>query len=104
MFTFYEIYESFDKLEMFNSNHENEVSERLKNIEGGINDLMNSIRKMENNIIGSLNNLSYVTQESYSKLSNSVSKELQSIDSSIGMNNLLTGINSYQTYKLRKGE
>ena len=30
--------------------------------------------------------------------------QLQSIDSSIKTNNLLTGINSYQTYKLRKGK
>ena len=104
MFTFYEIYESFDKLEVFNSNHENEVTERLKNIEGGINDLMNSIRKMDNKIIGALDNLSYFTQESYSKFSHIVSKELKSIDSSISINNLLTGINAYQTYKLRKGK
>ena len=104
MFTFYEIYESFDKLEMFNSNHENEVSKRLINIEGGINDLMNSIRQMENNIIGELGYLSYVTQESYSELSHNVNKQLASIDSSIKANNLLTGINAYQTYKLRQGK
>lgn len=104
MFTFYEIYESFDKLEMFNSNHENEVSKRLINIEGGINDLMNSIRQMENNIIGELGYLSYVTQESYSELSHNVNKQLASIDSSIKTNSLLTGINAYQTYKLRQGK
>jgi len=104
MFTFYEIYESFDKLEIFNSNHENEVSKRLINIEGGINDLMNSIRQMENNIIGELGYLSYVTQESYSELSHNVNKQLASIDSSIKTNSLLTGINAYQTYKLRQGK
>ena len=65
---------------------------------------MNSIRKMDNKIIGALDNLSYFTQESYSKFSHIVSKELKSIDSSISINNLLTGINAYQTYKLRKGK
>ena len=54
MFTFYEIYESFDKLEIFNSNHENEVSKRLRNIEGGIGELITSIRHMEDCIIDDL--------------------------------------------------
>ena len=104
MFTFYEIYESFDKLEIFNSNHENEVSKRLINIEGGIYDLMSSIRMMEENIIGELGNLSYITQESYNQLSNNVTSELKSIGSAISANSLLTGINAYQTYKLRSGK
>ena len=103
MFTFYEIYESFDKLQIFNSNHENEVSKRLKNIEGGIGKLITSIRQMEESIISELGYLSYVTQDSYNQLSNNVTRELESINSSIRTNNLLTGINAYQTYKLRKG-
>jgi hypothetical protein len=102
MFTFYEIHESFDKLGMFNSNHENEVSQSLKNIDVGISVLMNSINKMERNIVSELNNLSYITQESFSELSNSVSKQLSSIDSSIKFNNLLTGIQTYQMYKVNK--
>ena len=102
MFTFYEIHESFDKLGMFNSNHENEVSQSLKNIDEGISDLMNSINKMERNIVSELNNLSYITQESFSELSNSVSEQLSSIDSSIKFNNLLTGIQTYQMYKVNK--
>ncbi len=103
MFTFYEIYEAFDKLEIFNSNHENEVSKKLRNIEGGIYSLMTSIRQMEQNIIGQLGYLSYITQDSFNQLSKNVTRELNSIDSSIKINNLLTGINAYQTYKLRKG-
>ena len=102
MFTFYEILESFDKLGMFNSNHENEVSKSLKNIDLGISDLMNSINKMERNIVFELNNLSYITQESFSELSNSVSEQLNSIGSSIKFNNLLTGIQTYQMYKVNK--
>ena len=62
MFTFYEIYESFDKLKIFNSNHENEAVKRLKNIDDGIGKLIVSIRQMEESIIGELRHLSYVTQ------------------------------------------
>ena len=99
---FYEIYESFDKLNMFNSNWENEVSQKLKNIEYGLSELMYSIDSMERNIVSGLSQLTYVTQEGFSDLERSVTKELQSIDSSIKFNNLLTGISTYQLYKINK--
>ena len=102
MITFYEIYESFDKLNMFNSNWENEVSQKLTNIEDGLDDLIYSIQNMENNIVNVIGNLSYVTQESFNQLNQSVIKELRSIDSSIQFNNLLTGIQTYQMYKINK--
>jgi hypothetical protein len=102
LITFYEIYESFDKLNIFNSNWENEVSEQLKNLEVVLSDLMYSINSMEKNIVNGLNELSYVTQEGFSELEQSVTKELQSIDSSIKFNNLLTGISVYQLYKINK--
>ena len=102
LIVFYEIYESFDKLNMFNSNWENEVSEQLKNIEDGLSDLMYSINSMERNITSGLNRLNYVTQEGFSDLNIVVTRELKSIDSSIKFNNLLTGIQTYQMYKINK--
>jgi hypothetical protein len=102
LITFYEIYESFDKLNMFNSNWENEVSEELMNIGEGLKDLIYSIESMERNIVGELKHLSYVTQEGFSNLSQSVTRELQSINSTLKFNNLLTGISTYQVYKINK--
>jgi hypothetical protein len=102
LITFYEIYESFDKLSMFNSNWENEVSEKLTNIGDKLDDLMYSIYNMEQNIVSGLSQLTYITQERFSDLERSVTKELQSIDSSIMFNNLLTGISTYQLYKINK--
>jgi hypothetical protein len=102
LITFYEIYESFDKLNMFNSNWENEVAQQLKNINDGLSQLMYSIDSLERNIVNGLNQLTYVTQEGFSDLELSVTKELQSIDSSIRFNNLLTGISTYQLYKINK--
>ena len=102
LIVFYEIYESFDKLNMFNSNWENEVAQQLNNIEDGLSELMHSIDSMERNIVSGLNQLTYVTQEGFSDLERSVTKELQSIDSSIKFNNLLTGISTYQLYKINK--
>ena len=102
LITFYEIYEMFDKLNVFNSNWENEVSQKLTDIGDGLVDLMYSIQKMEVKITNELNNLSYITQESFSMLNKNVTEELKSIDSSIKFNNLLTGISTYQLYKINK--
>ena len=98
--TFYEIHEMFDNLNIFDSKHERDVSQKLNNIGDGLKDLMYSIEEMGRNIESQMGELSYVTEQSNQQLEN----QLQSIDSSIKTNNLLTGINSYQTYKLRKGE
>ena len=67
---FYEIYESFDKLGIFNSNWENDVAEKLVNIGDKLDDLMYSIYHMENKIVRSIDNLTYVTQEYISRLNN----------------------------------
>jgi hypothetical protein len=102
LISFYEIYESFDKLGMFNSNWENEVSEKLTNIGDKLDDLMYSIYNMEQNIVSELSQLSYITQESFENLNSSVSNQLREIESSINTNNLLTGIQTYQLYKINK--
>jgi hypothetical protein len=64
--------------------------------------LMHSINSMERNIVSGLNELSYVTQEGFSDLNKSVTSELSSINSSVKFNNLLTGIQTYQMYKVNK--
>jgi hypothetical protein len=109
MTTFYEIYETLDKINIFNSNWENEVSEKLHSIENGISDLNNtliqvmvSIWEMESKIVKELKTLTYFTREGFSELNSSITSELQSIDSSIKFNNLLTGIQTYQMYKVNK--
>jgi hypothetical protein len=102
LISFYEIYESFDKLGVFNSNWENEVSEKLTDIGDKLNDLMYSIYNMEQNIVNELSRLSYVTQESFEDLNSSVTSQLKEVESSINTNNLLTGIQAYQLYKINK--
>ena len=102
LITVNEIYEEFDKLKMFKTDHEKEVSQKLSDIGDGLSSLMYSINSMERNIVSGLNTLSYVTQDGFSDLNNSLTKELQSINSSIDTNNLLTGIQTYQLYKINK--
>jgi hypothetical protein len=98
MITFYEIYESFDKLNMFNSNWENEVSQKLNNISDGITNLMFSVQEMGDSIVNELSNLTYVTEE----LNKSVTNQLEDIESSLNFNNLLNSVQTYQMYKVNK--
>jgi hypothetical protein len=98
MITFYNIYESFDKLRIFNSTWENEVSQKLTNIEDGLTQLLYSIDEMSQSIVSGLSELTYVTEESNRNLIN----QLGEIESSIQVNNLLTGIQTYQMYKINQ--
>ena len=100
--TFYEIYESFDKLGMFNSNWENEVTEKLSSIGSKLDDLMYSIYNMEQNIISELSHLSYVSQKSFKELNISITSQLKEVESSVNTNNLLASIQAYQLYKINK--
>lgn len=103
--TFYDIYEKFDKLNIYNSNWENEISQKLTTLNKGISELnsnikglMYEIREMGERIVNSIEDLSYITEESTKMLDN----RLEEIDSSIKTNNLLTMIQTYQTYKINQ--
>ena len=98
MITFFEIHESFDKLNIFNSNWENEMSQKLTKIEDGLTNLMYSINQMGMDIIDGLSHLTYINEESNRNLEN----HLFEINSSIKVNNLLTGIQTYQMYKINQ--
>ncbi len=100
--SFYEIYEAFDKLNVFNSNWENEVSGQLSQISDNILELIDSIHKMEDSIVNELVSLKYVTQESFKDLNINITRQLKDVKSSINFNNLLTGIQTYQLYRVNK--
>lgn len=127
LITFNEIYLTFDKLNIFNSNWEKEVSNKLKNMDLKLGDLIYSINKMELSIVNEIMKMSIMNQlhlkrvnnsivqgndiinesfsnlnESLSSLNSSLSSNLKSIDSNIKVNNLLNVISTYQTYKINK--
>lgn len=109
LITFYEIYEKFDKLGIYNSNWENEVSNKLTSIGSKLSNLgnkldvlLNSIAKMEENIVSEIGSMNYSIQESFGDLNDSLTTSLKSINSSIDINNLFTAINTYQLYKINK--
>ena len=98
MITFYEIHEMFDTINMFDSKHEKDVSQKLTNIGDGLEDLMYEVRSMGNKISNSIQELSYVTEESNRQLTN----QLSEIDSTMKVGNLINTINTYQNYKTNR--
>ncbi len=113
MFSFYEIYEVFDELNVFNSKWEKELSRKLDRIKEEISNTNNILNEgfkklsddMYNNTLSinnSLDKLTYITKESIKNLTSRMDKRLESINSSVQTNNLLTLINTYQNYKINK--
>jgi uncharacterized protein YlxW (UPF0749 family) len=128
LITFFEIYEVFDKLGVFDSNWENEVSSKLSDVSNKLSDVSNklseisnkltdvsnrlssiqtvigsliqSVNRMNDEIVGELISLNYIVDSSISSLEASVNYELQGIKSSVDFNNLLTSVNTYQMAKL----
>lgn len=100
--TFSKIYDSMDRINIFDSQWEKDVSHKLSNIDKGINKLIYEIEASNKRIVRELSNLTYASESGFNKLKSSINSELQSIDSSIKFNNLLTGIQTYQTYKVKK--
>jgi hypothetical protein len=102
LFVFYEIYEAFDKLNVFNSNWENEVAGKLSNIEHKLDTIISSIRIMEARIVNKLDELQNSMENSFESLERSVNKQLETTNSMLGFNNLLTAVQTYQMYKINK--
>ena len=98
LLTYYKIYEVFDKMNVFNSNWENELSSKLDSIDNRLQNMIES----NNRISQQIRSLTYITQSSFENLGNNISRELKSIDSSIKFNNLLNTVQTYQMYKINK--
>ena len=96
--TYSKLYESMDRINLFDSQWEKDVSQKLTNIGDGLYAFMYEIEASNRRIVNELSQLN----ESTKLLGGLISKELESIDSSIKFNNLLTGIQTYQMYKVNK--
>ena len=98
MITFYEIYEKFDELNMFDSKHERDLRNHLQNVNENLGDVMNQIQIMGESVMSSIGELSMINEES-SKL---ITDGLDSVNSSIEANNLINSVQTYQLYRIGK--
>ncbi len=121
MIVFFEIYEKFDELNVFDSKHERDMVKGITNVNLQLNvvsselanigqqlskiseqlyNLMYQLKESNERILDSIDHLTYTTSSSIGELGDTIQNELNSIGSSISFNNLLTGIQSYQLYKI----
>ena len=98
MITFYEIYEKFDELNIFDSKHERDLKNQLKNLNNSLDEVMNQIQIMGFEIQSSIKELTNITEES----SKRIVSGLKSVESSIDTNNFISLIQTYQMYKVNK--
>lgn len=96
--TFYTIYEKLDKLNVFNSNWENQVSDKLSFLNEDLKSFVLEMRHYNQKLIHSINELNSISIENQKMLE----QKLEIIGSSMETNNILNMINSYQTYKVNR--
>lgn len=99
---FYQIYECFDKLNIWNSNWENKMSEELEELNKGIVSLINRINSLENSIIDGFNMLNDTIEGGFTHIEKGIKTELKSINSSLDYANLFNAVGTYQLYRINK--
>jgi hypothetical protein len=95
---FYKIYETFDELNVFNSKWEKDLKKELEEINLNLLVVIDSIHQMSYKITTVLSSIN----TSIGDLSTTINKQLSSINSSVDLNTIITGINTYQLYKINK--
>ncbi|MDC6481460.1 hypothetical protein PQY73_01495 [Schleiferiaceae bacterium] len=102
LITFYEVNEFFDSLNVFDTHWQKEVLDELKHGNSKLEKLLISVISLESAVAQGFNRLSFVVSDSIEQLTNSVSRELKGVKSSIEFGNLLNTIQVYQMYKINK--
>tara|TARA_Y100001954_G_scaffold221969_1_gene258731 strand:+ start:44 stop:1204 length:1161 start_codon:yes stop_codon:yes gene_type:complete len=95
------IYEKFDALNVWNTNFQNQMLNKLDLLNDNIDRLRGDISEMNHNsnmIIDKLQDLSHISEENNRVLD----KQLEKINSSIKANTVLNAINTYQNYTTNK--
>ena len=91
MIDFYKIYEAFDELGLFETQFERNVLNRLDQLEQRFEQMSTILH----NKLSSLQSISEANN-------NAMQKQLESVNSSLKVNNLLTAVNTYKTYRIGK--
>ena len=100
---FYQIYEKFDKMRIFNSQYQNDVlnslnsiNDNLVELNSNIETLTNTIDKLGKELISSIRELKF--EVSY--LNDTISSQLQNISTKLDVNNLLNVVQTYQLWRI----
>ena len=94
LFTFYHIYEFFDSIGIYETNWQIKMTDKL-------DDINNTLKTIDKHLEDGLDNLTYCFENSFIEFGNTISKDLQTINSSIQFNNLITAIQTRKLYQIR---
>jgi hypothetical protein len=91
---FYQIYEFFDGIGIYETHWQKDISGKMDNNERALN-------RIELNTEIGLENLTYCFQNSFLDLEKSITRELESINSNIDYNGMLLAIQNRELYQMR---
>ena len=94
---FFEIYESFEKMGVFDSTWNKNVLNKLKKIEIGISSLSNELSKLNDNFYKVLESTKTINENL-----KAIQIDAKNIKSSIDTSNLIQTITAYQVYQIKK--
>lgn len=94
MITFYEIYEAFDKLEIWHSQYEKVSTNQLQSLNDNIRRLIRTTEESTNRIVDGLGDLTYRMAEQ--------NDNLKEIHGAVTAGNLLSAINTFQLHRISK--
>ena len=94
LITFYKIYETFDKMNVFDSNHERELKEKLTFVGDKIGELIEQTKQLEISIINKFDELDYNIKN--------IDNHLRKVNNKLWWNNFFQGIQVYQNRKTNK--
>ena len=95
---FFRLYQSFEKLGVFDTTWQKNISEQLILLNSNISGLIDATESMSDGIISAIGDLTHATEKQTEKISSNIS----SIDSSVKFGNLLSAINIYQNHRIGK--
>jgi hypothetical protein len=93
LMTFYEIYEAFDKLHIFNSQWETEVARELSTVNANLDSVVGKMTEVEATIIHGFAHLSAISVEATAI----VATQLDHINSKLGYQNLVHTVNTVRS-------
>ena len=94
MITFYEIYEAFDKLEIWHSQYEKVSTTQLQSLNDNIRQLIRTTEESTSRIVNELGELTYRMAEQ--------NDNLKEIYGAVTAGNLLSAINTFQLHRISK--
>lgn len=92
------VHSEFEKLGIFETTWEKKVLKELESISDTLSEVLSQLKTLNFKFSETVNTLIKTSQENTKQLK----IELESIKSGVGLNNLISGIQSYQLYKINK--